>query len=44
MSALFILGDLSFDQWDTYVNELKGIGSDEYVRLVQESYDKMVGK
>ena len=44
MSALFILGDLSFDQWDTYVNELKGIGVDEYVRLIQESYDMLVGK
>ena len=44
MSALFILGDLPFDQWDTYVNELKVIGVDEYVRLIQESYDKMLGK
>jgi putative aldouronate transport system substrate-binding protein len=41
-TARFITGDLDIrTQWDAYLNELKTIGVDRYVRISQETYDRM---
>ncbi|WP_081668270.1 extracellular solute-binding protein [Butyrivibrio sp. MC2013] len=40
-TALFIRGEASFDEWDTYVQTLKDIGIDEWVSIYQEAYDKL---
>ncbi|MCL2057701.1 MAG: extracellular solute-binding protein [Oscillospiraceae bacterium] len=41
MSALFILGDLPFSEWDRYVDEVNSLGVEEYVRLMQISYNML---
>jgi putative aldouronate transport system substrate-binding protein len=41
-TARFITGDLDINtQWDAYLNELKAIGIDRYIRISQETYDRM---
>ncbi len=39
--AKFVRGDLSFDEWDTYVTTLDKIGLDEWVSIYQEAYDTL---
>lgn len=36
----FILGSMSFDSYDAYLNQLKAIGVDEYVKVYQDAYDR----
>lgn len=38
MTLKFILGQRPLSQWDDYVNELKGMNSDQYVSIVNKSY------
>lgn len=38
-TAKFITGDLSFDNWDKYVSQLKKIGIDKLEKLYQKAYD-----
>lgn len=40
-TAKFIRGELSFDEWDTYVETLEMIGLDEWVSIYQEAYEKL---
>jgi putative aldouronate transport system substrate-binding protein len=37
----FILGELSFDKWDEYVNTLKKIGIEELEKTYQKAFDTM---
>ncbi|MBB6731236.1 extracellular solute-binding protein [Cohnella zeiphila] len=39
--AKFILGELSFDRWDAYVNTLKKMQLDELEKAYQQAYDTM---
>ncbi len=36
----FILGTMSIDDYDEYLNQLKSIGVDEYVQVYQEAYER----
>jgi putative aldouronate transport system substrate-binding protein len=36
----FILGQRPFTQWDAYVNELKGKNMQQYLDLVNKSYER----
>lgn len=36
----FILGTMSIDDYDAYLNQLKTIGVDEYVKVYQDAYDR----
>lgn len=38
----FITGEVSFDQWDAYVNDLKGMGIDSCINVEQQVYDRSV--
>ena len=40
-TAKFIRGELSFDEWDTYVETLERIGLQEWVSIYQEAYDNL---
>ncbi len=40
MEAKFIAGEESFNNWDSYLANLKSIGMDEYVKVLQAAYDK----
>src|SRR5690625_2561237 len=40
MQANFITGKKSLDEFDDYVEQLKGIGMDEYVEIYQDAYDR----
>lgn len=39
-SAKFVVGDKSFDEWDSFVNGLKDIGVDEMIAVYQQAYDR----
>lgn len=43
-SLKFALGQRSFDQWDTYVSELKGKNSSQYIDLVNKAYQRFQKK
>lgn len=36
----FITGDKSFDEWDSYVEELNNIGLERYLEIAQQVYDR----
>lgn len=36
----FIMGTMSLDDYDAYLNQLKTIGVDEYVKVYQDAYDR----
>ncbi len=37
----FITGDVNIDEgWDKYIQELKNIGLEDYLRIIQDAYDK----
>jgi putative aldouronate transport system substrate-binding protein len=36
----FISGDLSFDNWDSYVSDLENMGLDEYMDVKQAAYER----
>lgn len=40
-AAEFVKGDVSFDNWDTYVSTLEQIGIEEWVSIYQTAYDGM---
>ncbi|MFD1735442.1 extracellular solute-binding protein [Bacillus salitolerans] len=40
MEAKFVSGGASFDEWDKYVNTLKGLGVEELVSIHQAAYDR----
>lgn len=40
-TAKFVRGDLSFDNWDTYVSTLEKIGIEEWVGIYQTAYDAL---
>ncbi|MBE7054759.1 MAG: extracellular solute-binding protein [Ruminococcaceae bacterium] len=37
----FVLGDMSFDEWDDYVKELDKMGLEDYLRIKQAAYDRV---
>ena len=37
----FILGDLSFSEWDNYVNELNKMGLSDYLTICRKAYERM---
>jgi putative aldouronate transport system substrate-binding protein len=40
-TARFITGDMDIDtEWDKYVEEMKRIGIDRYIEIMQETYDR----
>lgn len=39
-AAKFIVGDVSFDQWDKYVKTIEDIGVDKMVEIFQAAYDR----
>ena len=43
MVMAFITGNASFDQWDSFQNELKVMGLEDYVTVLQAAYDRKVG-
>lgn len=36
----FILGTMSIDDYDSYLNQLKAIGVDEFIKVYQDAYDR----
>lgn len=36
----FVIGDLSFDEWDSFVAELKSFGIDDCVKIYQDAYNR----
>ncbi|MCU6709125.1 extracellular solute-binding protein [Paenibacillus sp. J5C_2022] len=40
MSAKFIVGDTSLDQWDAYISTLEKMNVQEYVDIYQQAYDR----
>ena len=40
MIMAFIVGNTSLDQWDAFQGELKAMGLDDYVAVVQAAYDR----
>ena len=40
MIMAFIVGNASLDQWDAFQGELKAMGLDDYVAVVQAAYDR----
>jgi len=43
-SAKFVIGELSFDEWDSYVSTLEKIGIEEWVSIYQEALDSLNNK
>lgn len=43
MIPRFIIGDIGFDQWETYVTELNKLGLQECVAFQQQAYDRYIG-
>lgn len=37
--AKFIIGELPFEEWDTYVETLNKIGLEEWVSIYQDAFD-----
>ena len=35
-----IMGEYSFDNWDTYINELKALGLDDYIAIQTQRYER----
>lgn len=42
--ARFIVGDKPFSEWDSYVEELKKIGLEDFIQISQQAYDRTIGK
>ena len=43
--ASFIIGDMDIEKdWDSYLKEMKAIGVDELIKIVQTAYDRTNGK
>lgn len=40
----FISGDLSFDEWDNYVETLEGMGLDQYMEVQQAAYERYISE
>lgn len=40
MAMAFVTGSRGFDQWDSYQNELKAMGLEDYVTVLQAAYDR----
>jgi putative aldouronate transport system substrate-binding protein len=40
----FIVGDRSLDEWDSYVNTLKGMGVDDMTAIAQTAYDRYLAQ
>lgn len=40
----FIIGDMSLDDWDTYINTIKDMGLEEALGLKQASYDRLTNR
>ena len=38
-TAKFIIGELPFEEWDTYVETLNKIGLEEWVSIYQDAFD-----
>ena len=36
----FITGDKPMEEWDAFIEELKGIGIDQCIQLKQDAYDR----
>ena len=43
MSAAFVVGKKSFDEWDAYVAEFDKLGKDAYMALYQQLYQRAIG-
>jgi len=43
-SAKFVIGEISFDEWDNYVSTLEKIGIEEWVNIYQDALDSLNGK
>ncbi len=44
MQSKFVRGDVSFDEWDTYIENIKNMGLDEYIEIYQKGYESYVSK
>lgn len=42
--AAFATGGRSMDQWETFQEELKGLGIEQYLAYIQTAYDRQFGK
>lgn len=40
----FIVGDLSFDEWDSYVSTIEGMNLEEYMSIKQDAYDRYLSE
>ncbi|GIP33322.1 extracellular solute-binding protein [Paenibacillus sp. J2TS4] len=40
MEAKFVSGDLPFSEWDSYVEKVKKMGVDEYLKVYKAAYDR----
>lgn len=40
----FVQGNKSLDEWDSYIQTMKGIGADRVLEIKQTQYDRMMGK
>ena len=43
MRDKFIVGDVSFEEWDTYIETLKNMNLEEYVEIKQTAYERYQG-
>lgn len=43
MMAQFIIGEVSFDKWDEYLEQLDKMKLDEYMEIYQAAYDRYMG-
>lgn len=44
MQAKFIVGEVSFDEWDSFVQQAKALGMDKLLAVRQAMYDRYTGK
>ena len=42
MEAKFITGEISFDEWDTYISNANKLDVDTLVKLYQDAYDRWI--
>ena len=40
MEAKFVIGQESFDNWDSYINTLKEMGLEELIKIKQAAYER----